>query len=404
MNKLILNFFGEEVSVEKPKTLQNLKQEISNKFCFSASDAAEVLVSYISDLKKTFIKTEQDFVDFIKKKIYKVDLDISPDSQLYQKSVLMLQEETDKNKKELEELILKKEELIKKKQNLSEERAKKMKEIGIKIKQLNKKKCKIVRQTNKEKEKIKGEINGTNKKIVELQKILGLPIAEEEKKNESNHLKPKPKAKKNKTVKKNFIKKIVKKQVKKRMKKKEEQKTKEEKDMFTKRNEAINKMNENISKIISEQLNKKAKEVEVEKKKIEDSQILLKEEEIKSFFDFTSISKTISDEINKWTKFVVHHTNELTNILSQKYNACVNAITTIKIKENEKLRAPAPKKNGKKVHEGIRCHGCGSFPIVGNRFKCCICSNFDFCEKCEDQNKDLHLHPFVKIYSPEMAL
>ena len=224
MNKLILNFFGEEVSVEKPKTLQNLKQEISNKFCFSASDAAEVLVSYISDLKKTFIKTEQDFVDFIKKKIYKVDLDISPDSQLYQKSVLMLQEETDKNKKELEELILKKEELIKKKQNLSEERAKKMKEIGIKIKQLNKKKCKIVRQTNKEKEKIKGEINGTNKKIVEFQKILGLPIAEEEKKNESNHLKPKPKAKKNKTVKKNFIKKIVKKQVKKRMKKKDEQK------------------------------------------------------------------------------------------------------------------------------------------------------------------------------------
>ena len=45
MNKLILNFFGEEVKVEQPKTLQNLKQEISNKFFFSYSDASEILVS-----------------------------------------------------------------------------------------------------------------------------------------------------------------------------------------------------------------------------------------------------------------------------------------------------------------------------------------------------------------------
>ena len=118
MNKLILNFFGEEVTVEKPKTLQNLKQEIANKFFFSPSDASELLVSYIKDLKRTFIQTEQDFVDFIKKHIYKVDLDISPDSQLYKKSVLKLQEENEKDKKELEELIKKKEDLKKQKKEI----------------------------------------------------------------------------------------------------------------------------------------------------------------------------------------------------------------------------------------------------------------------------------------------
>ena len=95
MNRLILNFFGEEVTVETPKTLDNLRKEIANKFCFSPSDAAEILVSYYNELKKTFIKTEQDFFDFIKKKIYKVDLDINPDSQLYKKSVLQLEEETE---------------------------------------------------------------------------------------------------------------------------------------------------------------------------------------------------------------------------------------------------------------------------------------------------------------------
>ena len=42
-------------------------------------------------------------------------------------------------------------------------------------------------------------------------------------------------------------------------------------------------------------------------------------------------------------------------------------------------------------------------PIVGNRFKCSICDNFDFCEKCENLNKDKHLHPFIKIYSPQVA-
>ena len=406
MNKLILNFFGEEVPVENPKTLQNLKQEISNKFCFSPSDAAEILVSYISDIKKTFIKTEQDFVDFIKKKIYKVDLDISPDSQLYQKSVLKLQEENEKNKKELEELILKKEELKKKNTNTSEESEKKIKKIAKKIKKLKKKKRKLVRKTNEEKEKIKGEINETNNRIVELRKVFGLPIVEEEKKTESDNSKPKKKkVKKNKVVvKKKVIKKIIK-HVKKVVNNKDEKKSKEEeKDMFGKINESINTMVESINKIISEQLSKKEKEIEIEKKKIADSKIQLKEDEIKGFFDFNSITRTISGEINKWTKFIVHHTNELTNTLSQKYNECINSITSIKIKGDEKLRDPAPKKSIQKFHEGIKCHGCGSFPIIGNRFKCCICSNFNFCEKCEEQNKNLHLHPFIKIYSPEMAL
>ena len=414
MNKLILNFFGEEVTVETPKTLQNLKQEISNKFCFSPSDAAEVLVSYINNLKKTFIQTEQDFVDFVKKQIYKVDLDISPDSTLYKNSVLKLKEENDHNKKELDELLKKKDELKKKKTKLVEERTKKIKEYENKIKILKLKKYKLIRQTNKDKEKISGDINQTNKKIVELQKILGLPVTIKEKKKPiSAKVKPNTKINKDKPKKNVGVKKVskpVKKVVKKTEKKKVEIKPKEEKekDIFTKVNETINKMVENVTKTVSEQLNKKTKEVEVEKKKIEDSKIQLKEDEIKGFFYFNSVSKNVSEEINKWTKFVAEHTNELTKTLSQKYNNCINTITSIKNNENEnkneKLRAPAPKKNGNKIHEVIKCHGCGKNPTVGNRFKCSICSNLEYCEKCEEQNKDLHLHPFINIYSPEDAL
>ena len=175
--------------------------------------------------------------------------------------------------------------------------------------------------------------------------------------------------------------------------------------MFSRVNEIINKSVKNITKIVSEQLNKKTKEVEFEKKKIEDSKIELKEKEIKGFFDFTSISQNISEEINKWTQFIIQQTNELTNTLSEKYKNCMVDINLMKKKvEDIKLRAPRPNQNNnKKVHIGYACDGCGVNPIVGNRYKCAVCSNFDFCEECEEKNKDSHLHPFIKIYSPEIA-
>lgn len=397
MNKLILNFFGEQVLVEKPKTLDNLKQEISNKFFFSPSDAAEILVSYFSDLKKTFIKTEQDFLDFITKKIYKVDLDISPDSQLYKKSVLQLKEETEKNKKDLEELIKKKEELKKNQSKLKEERGKEIKELQNKIKDLNKIKCALIIKTRLDNTKISDEINNTNQKINELQKKLGIPITEENK-NEN----PKTKPKQVKKTKKQ-IKKTVKKTIKKKIKKVEKKKN-QDKDLFTIVNETINQTVEKITKLVSEQLNKKTKEVEKEKIKIENSKIQLKEEEVKGFFDFNSITKTIFEEINKFTSFLVQQAKDLTNNLSEKYKNCIDELTSMKKKFDDiKLRAPAPKKINKKIHIGIICDGCGESPITGNRYKCAVCSDFNYCEECEEKNKDLHLHPFFKIYSPEIS-
>ena len=154
MNNLILNFFGEEVTVETPKTLDNLRNQISEKFCFSPSDAAEMLVSYINEFKKTLIKTEEDFIDFIKKKIYKVDLDISPDSQLYKKSVLKIQEETEKTQKELDEMIKLKEALVKKKKEFTDERKKQIKNLKEQIHELSRKKHKLIKETNKHKTKI----------------------------------------------------------------------------------------------------------------------------------------------------------------------------------------------------------------------------------------------------------
>jgi len=53
------------------------------------------------------------------------------------------------------------------------------------------------------------------------------------------------------------------------------------------------------------------------------------------------------------------------------------------------------------VHERVTCDSCGKFPIVGIRYKCSICHNYDFCEDCEARGD--HPHAFLKIRTPAQA-
>ena len=52
------------------------------------------------------------------------------------------------------------------------------------------------------------------------------------------------------------------------------------------------------------------------------------------------------------------------------------------------------------IHKNINCDGCGMKPIVGVRFKCKVCKNFDFCQNCFDLYKEKHGHEFEKIEVP----
>ena len=47
------------------------------------------------------------------------------------------------------------------------------------------------------------------------------------------------------------------------------------------------------------------------------------------------------------------------------------------------------------VWERHTCDGCGTCPIVGPRFHCVVCGNFDFCRECEASTS--HPHPFTKF-------
>jgi len=51
------------------------------------------------------------------------------------------------------------------------------------------------------------------------------------------------------------------------------------------------------------------------------------------------------------------------------------------------------------IHRHVRCDGCNVDPIVGIRYKCYACHNFDYCEKCEATQE--HDHPFIKFKQPQ---
>ena len=52
------------------------------------------------------------------------------------------------------------------------------------------------------------------------------------------------------------------------------------------------------------------------------------------------------------------------------------------------------------VHKNIICDGCGMKPLLGIRYKCKTCKNFDYCQNCLDTYKAEHGHEFDKIEVP----
>jgi hypothetical protein len=55
------------------------------------------------------------------------------------------------------------------------------------------------------------------------------------------------------------------------------------------------------------------------------------------------------------------------------------------------------------THHGIKCNICGANPIIGYRYKCTICKNYNLCQICEEKNSETqkHKHNFIKMRAEE---
>ena len=136
MESLTLDFFGEKVSISKPKDLSILRIMISEKFGFSDTDATEIIIYYAKDNKKTYIINEEDYSNFKNLKLPILFLDIEKNSRLYMSSLEKIKEET--TKKSNEELKLYQDQLISINNQIDELRTKKL-DLVRKINELIKK-------------------------------------------------------------------------------------------------------------------------------------------------------------------------------------------------------------------------------------------------------------------------
>merc|ERR1711997_967158 len=57
------------------------------------------------------------------------------------------------------------------------------------------------------------------------------------------------------------------------------------------------------------------------------------------------------------------------------------------------IEYPAMTDTGKVIHFGVECDLCGQYPIIGDRYKCSVCEDWDCCQACEPQ----HDHPLIKF-------
>lgn len=55
------------------------------------------------------------------------------------------------------------------------------------------------------------------------------------------------------------------------------------------------------------------------------------------------------------------------------------------------------------VHIGIQCENCKCTNLIGIRYKCFICENYNLCQKCEVYCQSIHspAHCFLKLRAPE---
>ena len=149
-----------------------------------------------------------------------------------------------------------------------------------------------------------------------------------------------------------------------------------------------NKNNEEYQKTLKEEIDnslKKKYENELKNQIIELNNLLNK----KLDEDILLFKSQYDKNFEEKDKEILLKFNEISELVLK------SKLSKIEIKEEKKN--PIPK--CKIEHKGIKCKKCFQEPIIGYRYKCSICNDYNLCEKCEEENSktEEHPHDFIKI-------
>jgi len=76
----------------------------------------------------------------------------------------------------------------------------------------------------------------------------------------------------------------------------------------------------------------------------------------------------------------------------QKFDTIFSSGNDIDLKSSEY--------NGQFIHKGVSCDVCNMNPILGNRYKCTACYDYDLCENCEIAGSHPVEHELIKFKQP----
>ena len=171
-----------------------------------------------------------------------------------------------------------------------------------------------------------------------------------------------------------------------------------------------NKAN-NYNKALEEKI--KQNVINIQKEKIRQSRLQKEEEEKQKIQNQDEIiieNKIILNNNNMENNIENNmENNEIIDIINNKFEECKEDLineskiqatqivmeSKLKMEENNNDNIETPCSVEK--HSGTVCNGCGLFNIQGVRYKCIQCGDFDFCEQCFEDKKNIHGHPFYKL-------
>jgi len=82
-------------------------------------------------------------------------------------------------------------------------------------------------------------------------------------------------------------------------------------------------------------------------------------------------------------------------VILEHFSAAVNKLEAVFTQPD--LGSFEDQKVDQSVHVGVQCDNCQAVPIVGNRYKCTVCHNFDLCEACELSGIHPSDHEMIKF-------
>ena len=175
-------------------------------------------------------------------------------------------------------------------------------------------------------------------------------------------------------------------------------------------NKEIESINLQIEELIKKQkeLNEKKRElqkkisVEIDKINKEQEENDVKIAEFQKKLGIPIQEKKKPKRLSFDNKIIFENEEEKENKLNEKFkNLSLNPKEEDDLKEDEKEKKDKKNKRKKEVHYTVICDGCNMEPIVGKRYKCKFCDNFDYCENCYEKNKNEHSHEFKLIEKSE---